>query len=108
MANYKVFENEKKKKVIAAGSAKECAERLGLSESSITRMVKRPVKGMTAEKTDEIEGKDKFERELFCFSCENREYDAESHVVTSCTGKCAHSEKSLRVLHEIYEIYEKG
>lgn len=108
MANYKVFENEKKEKVIAAGTAKECATVLGLSESSITRMTKRAVKGMVAEKADGIEGKDTFERKLFCFSCENREYSVQDHAVTSCTGECMHSEKSLRVLHEIYEIYEKN
>lgn len=46
------------KKVITAGSAMECAKRLGFSESSITRMVKRSIKGMVADKADEIEGKD--------------------------------------------------
>lgn len=106
VTKYKIFEDEKKEKVIAAGSAKECAERIGLSESSVTRMTKRPVKGMTAEKANEIEGKDEFERRLFCMSCANRTYSRENHLVTECTGKCEHSKKSLNVLHEIYAIYE--
>lgn len=105
MANYKVYD-EKKEKVIAAGSAKECAERIGLSESSVTKMTKKAVKGMTAERADDIEGKDEFERKLFCMSCGKRTYDREKHAVTECTGKCSHSEKSLNVLHEIYAIYE--
>ena len=105
MQIYKIFADESKKTVIVRGTAEECANAVGVGKSSISKMVKKPVKGMVAEKTDEIEGNDAFERAMFCFSCSSRTYNMEKHAITECSGKYVHKDKTLKALHKVFEIY---